>query len=100
LSNSNRTAYGNQEGGAKFEVAQASATYGLRAKSGPRSHFILPQRHFVSNEKTVYSIYEKFADLAECNTSQSNHITQDLRPSNWCTITYVALGQKRSDTLK
>jgi len=38
------------------------------AKSGPRSHFIRPQRHFVNNEKVINS--EKVCDLKECNMTR------------------------------
>jgi len=31
-----------------------SPSYGPRAKSGPRSHFIRVQRHFVNNEKIIH----------------------------------------------
>ena len=34
----------------------------------------------------------------ECNISQNNHITQDVRPSNFCVIPYVALWQRRLET--
>jgi len=32
-------------------IAQGSPKHGPRTKSGPRSLFIRPQRHFVNNEK-------------------------------------------------
>jgi len=34
-----------------FFLKQGYTTYGPKAKSGPRSHFIRSQRHFVNNEK-------------------------------------------------
>ena len=35
-------------------LKQGSSNYVSRAKSGPRSHFIRPQRHFVNNEKIMF----------------------------------------------
>ena len=47
-------------------LVQGSPNYGPGAiSSGSRSHF-------VNDEKNVY---EKFVDLAECNTSRNNYIT-------------------------
>jgi len=36
--------------------------------SGPRSYF-------VNNGKMIYSIYQNFVDLVECNVSRNNHMT-------------------------
>jgi len=37
--------------------------------------------------------------LAECNISGNNHIVEDIRPSNCCALTHVALGQNRLESL-
>jgi len=39
-------------------------------------------------------------DLVECNISRNNHITHDVRSSNYCVIAYVALRQKSLETLE
>jgi len=40
-----------------------------------------PRRHFVNNEKYIY---EKLADLVECNITRNHHITKYPRRSNCC----------------
>ena len=37
--------------------------------------------------------YKKFVDLVECNISQNNHITQDVRPFNCSVIACMAHGR-------
>jgi len=33
-----------------------------------------PRRHFVNDEKIIYSTYEEFVDLVEYDISRNNHI--------------------------
>ena len=54
-------------------LSQGSPNYDLLAKSGQRSHFIRPQRHFLIMKK--YYIYKNLVDLVECDISRNNHIT-------------------------
>jgi len=48
-----------------------------------------------------YIYYEKHVDLVECCSSRNIYITYDydVWPSNIWVIAYVALGQKRLETL-
>ena len=45
-------------------------------------------------KKTAKSVYEKFVDLGEYNISWNNHITQNVRPSTYFLLAYVAFRRK------
>jgi len=64
---------------------QGSPNYGSRTTSGLRSQF-------VNLRKICW--FGRFGKI----TYPENHITQDIRPSNYCVIAYVALGHKILET--
>ena len=51
-----------------------------------------PRSRFVNDEKVITSA--KFIDLVECNISPNHHITKDVRPLNFCVMTYLDLCQE------
>jgi len=55
-------------------AVKGSPKYGPRARFGPLSHFIRPQRHFVNNEKTAYLRSICWFARMHCNISRNNHI--------------------------
>ena len=54
-------------------LSQAPQNYNPRAKSGPRNHFIWPQRHFCQQWKVM--CLQKNYWLMEYDTSRNNRIT-------------------------
>ena len=54
------------------------------------------RNHFVKNEKYIH---EAFADLIDVTQREAITSRKDVRPSYCCVIAYMALGQKRLETL-